>query len=204
MRLKYIPNSENIVRRSSYVINNPKEYKSKWSKLFNNNNPIYVEIGTGRGKFIVENALNYPNVNYVGIEKYPSALITCIKRLEDLKLNNLKLICMDAKEIEDVFYKEIDKIYLTFSDPWPKNRHEKRRLTYLSFLQKYDNLFKKECEIILKTDNDLFFDYSMKSFVDYGYEIIKIDRNYKDDIKTEFEEKYIKEGKNINYLIVKK
>ena len=204
MRLKHIKNADIIINNSPYLIKNPIEYKGKWNSLFNNNNPIEIEIGTGKGKFIINKALENPNINYIGIEKYDSPLVNAVKLLQDININNLKLICFDALYIDEIFDKEIDKIYLNFSDPWPKKRHEKRRLTSKQFLDKYDSIFKNEKRIQMKTDNDDLYEYSCISFTENGYEIIKTDTNYKDTITTEYEDKFINIGKNINYIYVVK
>ena len=123
MRLKHIKNADIIINKSKYLVSNPEMYKGKWNTLFKNNNKIEIEIGTGKGKFIISKAINNPNINYIGIEKYDSPLVSAVKKLEELEINNLKLICFDAFNINDIFDREIDKIYLNFSDPWPKKRH---------------------------------------------------------------------------------
>ena len=204
MRLKHIKNADEIISKSKYLVKNPKENKGKWNKLFNNDNNIEIEIGTGKGKFIIEKALENPSINFIGIEKYDSPLVSAVKKLEELELNNLKLICLDALEIEDVFDHEIDKIYLNFSDPWPKKRHTKRRLTSKVFLDKYDSLFKNEKRIEMKTDNDDLYEFSLLSLIDNGYDVLKTDTNYLDTIRTEYEDKFISLGKNINYISVVK
>lgn len=205
MRLKHIKNAEEIISKSKYLVKSPRENKGNWNKVFNNNNNnIEVEIGMGKGKFIIEKAIQNPNINYIGIEKYDSPLVSAVKKLEELEINNLKLICIDALGIEEVFDHEIDKIYLNFSDPWPKKRHAKRRLTSSIFLNKYENLFKNEKHIEMKTDNDDLYDYSCESFIENGYDIVKTDTNYLDTIRTEYEDKFISLGKNINYISVVK
>ena len=204
MRLKHIKNADVIIASSPYLVQNPNDYKGKWKELFGNDNPIEIEIGTGRGKFITSLAIDNPNINYIGIEKYDSPLVTAVKRLENVNISNLKLICMDAKNINDVFDKEIDKIYLNFSDPWPKKRHTKRRLTSSEFLKLYDNLFKNDKKIQMKTDNDDLYEYSLVSFEENGYEIIKTDTSFKDIYTTEYEDKFTALGKNINYIYVVK
>ena len=207
MRVRNVKNKEEIISNSIYTIDNPESYKGKWQTLFNNNNPIYLEIGMGKGKFILENAKNNPNINYIGIEKNGSVLSYAIKKIEEYKLNNLKLICFDANKIDEIFSKDIDLLYLNFSDPWPKNRHEKRRLTSNSFLEKYDKIFKKDRIIEMKTDNQGLFEYSIISFVNNGYKIedISLDLTNKIDfinIRTEYEEKYILKNNIIYYLKV--
>ena len=204
MRLKHIKNAEEIISKSKYLVKSPRENKGSWNKVFNNDNNIEVEIGMGKGKFIIEKAIQNPNINYIGIEKYDSPLVSAVKKLEELEINNLKLICIDALGIEEVFDHEIDKIYLNFSDPWPKKRHAKRRLTSSIFLNKYENLFKNEKHIEMKTDNDDLYDYSCESFIENGYDIVKTDTNYLDTIRTEYEDKFISLGKNINYISVVK
>ncbi len=204
MRLKHIKNADEIISKSKYLVKKPKENKGKWNKVFNNDNNIEIEIGTGKGKFIIEKAMQNPNINFIGIEKYDSPLVSAVKKLEELELNNLKLICFDALEIEEVFNHEIDKIYLNFSDPWPKKRHTKRRLTSSVFLNRYDNLFKNEKRIEMKTDNDDLYEFSIESLIENGYDVIKTDTNYLDTIRTEYEDKFISLGKNINYISVVK
>ena len=125
MRLKNIKGASEKILKGKYFINNPSEYKGKWNKLFNNSNPIYIEIGMGKGKFIIKNAIENPNINYIGIEMYDSVILRAVEKTNDLELNNLYLIRMDARLINDIFNKEIDLIYLNFSDPWPKERHAK-------------------------------------------------------------------------------
>ena len=150
----------------------------------------------GKGKFIIENALKYKNINFIGIEKFDSILALALKKI-NYELPNLKIIRLDANNIEEIFYKEIDTIYLNFSDPWPKKRHEKRRLTSFNFLEKYDSVFKNTNHIIMKTDNKDLFSYSIKSFNNYGYYIENITFDLKkendlENIMTEYEEKFTK------------
>ena len=204
MRLKHIKDADKIINKSAYIIENPEEYKGKWNKLFNNENNIEIEIGTGKGKFIIEKAIQNPNINFIGIEKYDSPLVSAVKKLEELDINNLRLICYDALNIENIFDKEISKIYLNFSDPWPKKRHTKRRLTSDRFLEKYDSIFKDTKRIEMKTDNDDLFEYSCESLTNYGYKIIEKDTNHISNITTEYEDKFRNIGKNINYINVVK
>lgn len=204
MRLKHIQGSEEIVEKSAVVIKNPEQYKGKWNSLFKNNNKIYIEIGMGKGSFLISHARKNKNINYIGIEKYPSVLLNAIKTIEEEHLENIKIICMDAINIDKVFYKEIKMIYLNFSDPWPKKRHEKRRLTSSVFLKKYNKLFKGIKIIEQKTDNDMLYKYSKKSYIKNGYLPIKMSTNYFAEIRTEYENKFINKGKNINYIKVAK
>ena len=153
MRLKNVKNASEIISKSSYVVLNPEDNKGKWNSVFKNNNPIDVEIGMGKGDFIIGMAKKYPNVNFIGIEMFDSVIVRAVQKLDMKDIPNLKLIRVDANEIESIFDKEINTIYLNFSDPWPKKRHAKRRLTSDSFLKKYDKIFKGKKKIIQKTDN---------------------------------------------------
>ena len=198
MRLRNIKNKEDIISNSKYIILNPEEYKGKWKSVFDNDNPIYIEIGMGKGKFILENAIKYPDINFIGIEKFDSAIARAIKKIDDYNLPNLKLIRMDAEEINEVFNKEISCVYLNFSDPWPKERHEKRRLTHSNFLKLFDDIFVSDNLIIQKTDNRKLFEYSVSSLSNYGYKIDKIScdshKDIEDVITTEYEEKFMELG----------
>ena len=211
MRLRNVKNKEKIMSNSQTLIRNYKELKGKWNKLFDNNNPIYIEIGMGKGDFILGNALKYPNINFIGIEKYDSVIARAIEKIEGIEdiPNNLRIIRMDAKEIEDAFDKEIDKIYLNFSDPWPKKRHAERRLTSNTFLKRYDSIYKNNCEIIMKTDNVNLFEFSLETLSQYGYYFEKIsfdlhNSDVVDNIMTEYEKKFTEKGIKINYLVAKK
>ena len=204
MRLKNVKGANEIIVKGTYYINNPEEYKGKWNKLFKNNNPIHIEIGMGKGNFIIENAKRYPDINFIGIEKYDSVIVRAIQKSNDLELNNLKIIRMDAKNLNDIFSKEIDTIYLNFSDPWPKDRHAKRRLTSEVFLTIYDNIFKKDKKIIMKTDNLDLFNYSIDTLTNYGYDITYKTNNLncldESNIMTEYESKFYNKGIKINKL----
>ncbi len=202
MRLKHIKGSEEIVNNSKIVITGAEIYKRHWNNIFKNNNKIYIEIGMGKGSFLIENARRNPNINYIGIEKYPSVLLNAIKTIEEENLKNIKIICTDASNIDNIFEKEISKIYLNFSDPWPKKRHAKRRLTSQIFLNKYDKIFKRFKIIEQKTDNDDLFNYSLEMYKEHGYFILKKSNNYFAKIRTEYECKFISKGKNINYVKV--
>ena len=204
MRLKNIKGASEKIQKGKYFINDPNEYIGKWNHLFNNNNPIYIEIGMGKGNFIIKNAINNPNINYIGIEKYDSVILRAIEKSNELELNNLYFVRMDARLIEEVFNKEIDLIYLNFSDPWPKERHAKRRLTSREFLLRYDQIFKKEKKIIMKTDNIELFNFSVESLKNYGYNIDYLTNDLHKDkdniITTEYEDKFTNMGIKINYL----
>lgn len=209
MRLRKVKGAEEKINSSSYVIKNPEIYRGQFSKVFGNTNPIYIEIGMGKGKFIVENAKRYPSINFIGIEKFDSVLVRALEKVETEDIPNLKFIRMDAKEIENIFEKEISKIYLNFSDPWPKDRHAKRRLTSDYFLKRYDSIFQDKKEIEMKTDNRKLFEYSILSFHQYLYQILDIsldlhEDNYPENITTEYEEKFCKKGQPIYYIHIVK
>lgn len=209
MRLKNVKGANEIIIKGLYYVEDPYINKGNWNKVFNNDNPIYIEIGIGKGKFIVENAIKYPNINFIGIEKYDSVLVRAIQKSNELELNNLKLVRMDAKRIEEVFDHEIDRIYLNFSDPWPKDRHYKRRLTSYVFLDKYEHIFKNNKYIIMKTDNIDLFNFSLESLTNHGYNIDFMSNdlhslNDEDNIMTEYEEKFSNKGIKINKLIARK
>lgn len=208
MRLRNVPKAKEILDNSNYIIHNYLEMTGNFHSVFSNNNPIYLEIGTGKGNFIIENAKRYPNINFIGIEKYDSVLVRAIEKLGCLELDNLKFIRTDAKNIDNIFNKEISKLYLNFSDPWPKDRHEKRRLTSDNFLKRYDNIFVNDKIIEFKTDNRKLFEYSVKSFTDYNYRInslsLDLHQDTSDNIMTEYEEKFSKKGQVIYYIKVSK
>lgn len=208
MRLRNVKNKEQILNNSNYVINNPKEYKGKWYTLFNNKNAIHLEIGTGKCKFIKDMALKYPNINFIGVEKSQSVLALGTKTIEE-HIPNLRLISYDALKLDEIFEKEIDTIYLNFSDPWPKKRCAKRRLTHENFLKVYDKIFKDKKIIIQKTDNMHLFEFSIISLSNYGYALkdIKLDLQNdenSDNIMTEYEIKFREKGNNIYKLIAEK
>ena len=204
MRLKNVRGANEIIIKGKYYVDNPFINKGIWYKLFGNNNPIYIEIGMGKGNFIIENAKRYPNINFIGIEKFDSVIVRAIQKSDLLEINNLKIIRVDANRLNDIFDKEIDLIYLNFSDPWPKDRHAKRRLTSPVFLSIYDNIFKNDKRIIMKTDNINLFNYSLDTLEGHGYEITSKTNNLDsfDDgnIMTEYEERFNKQGIKINKL----
>lgn len=206
MRLKKVKGADVVVNDSDYIIKEHKNYKGNWSNVFENANPIHIEIGMGKGNFIIGMAEKYPNINFIGIEMYDSVLVRAVQKLaeKEEKLSNLRLIKMDAIEIEEVFDKEISCIYLNFSDPWPKKRHAKRRLTSKEFLQRYDAIFKSEKVIFQKTDNNDLFEFSMESLQEYGYTLKNVTRDLHseniENVQTEYEEKFSNNGVKINRL----
>lgn len=208
MRLRNVKGAKEKILSSRYNIENPFDNINNWTKVFNNSNPIYIEIGMGKGKFIIENAINNPKINYIGIEKFDSVIVRGIEKVEELDIPNLKFIRMDATRIDEVFNKEVDRIYLNFSDPWPKDRHTKRRLTSSIFLEKYDKVFRNDKIIEMKTDNINLFNYSVDSLKEYGYNIEYLTNDLHkenvDNIMTEYEERFSKLNIKINKLIARK
>lgn len=207
MRLRKVKNAQNIINESQYIIKEPENYKGNYKTIFKNDNPIHIEVGMGKGDFIIENALKNPNINFIGIEKFDSVMVRAVQKLEEYNIPNLKLIKIDALDIYNIFDKEISCLYLNFSDPWPKKRHTNRRLTSEIFLSKYDSIFKNIDRIVMKTDNRHLFEYSIKSFTDYGYKIndISLDLHSDDkldNIETEYEKKFVSRGMVIYYIEV--
>lgn len=204
MRLRNVRGAKEEIEKSKYIIENYEQYKGKFINLFNNKNEIHIEIGMGKGDFIKGMALKYPNINFIGIEKFDSVMVRAVQKLEETEIPNLRLIKMDALNIDEIFDKEIDCIYLNFSDPWPKTRHEKRRLTSDVFLEKYDKILKTK-KIIMKTDNRKLFEYSVISLTNYGYQIDELsldlhNDDIKDNVETEYEKKFVSLG-NVIYKI---
>jgi len=205
MRIKKVKGANEIIIKGKYYIENPENYKGIWQSVFQNSNPIHLEIGMGKGQFLIESAIKNPNINYIGVEKFDSILVRAVQKSNDLELSNLKLIRTDANFLENIFSNEISTIYLNFSDPWPKDRHYKRRLTSTNFLNIYDKIFKDKHHIIMKTDNICLFNFSIDSLSEYGYKIINKTNdlhrlNNLDNIMTEYEEKFLKLGIKINRL----
>lgn len=206
MRYNYVKDAESILKNSEYLIKNPENYKGKWNTLFGNNNPICLELGMGRGSFIIEMAKKYPKINFIGLELDKNQTATAINNIGSKKINNLKLICANAMDIINFFGKEIDTIYLTFSEPWPKRQDEKKRFTHVSYLKLYDRIFKKNKHIILKTDNKILFASALESLSSYWYIFDKVsmdlhnDERKIDNIMTDFEKQYFKEKRQIYYV----
>ena len=205
MRIRNVKNKEEILKNSKYLIDNPTEYIGKWNELFKNDNPIYIEIGMGKGKFIRENAKKYKNINFIGIERQNSILAKSVQKLDE-DIPNLLIIRMNALIIDEVFSNEIDRIYLNFSDPWPKVRHHSRRLTSNIFLDKYDSVFKDEKQIYLRTDNKDLFTYSIETLSNHDYYINNVSLDLHNDseeelITTEYEDKFSKENMPIYSLV---
>ena len=207
MRQRYIKDAKEKLASSSLFITDGKNFKGAWkSEVFKNNNELHIEVGTGKGKFIMELAKRNPNINYLAIEKYDSVLLRLKEKLDEEALSNIRLLIMDATTIEEYFATgEVDKIYLNFSDPWPKKAHAKRRLTSPLFIARYNNILNDKGSITFKTDNRGLFEYSLETFANSMFSIYDIsldlhnDDRYLDNIKTEYEEKW--EDKGPIYLL---
>ena len=208
MRLRNVPGARETIIENQFSIQEPKQKKGKWAEVFGNDHPIHIEVGMGKGQFIIEMAKRNPEINYIGIEKYSSVLVRAVEKLEDFEQNNLRLIRMDAENIEEVFDKdEVDRIYLNFSDPWPKDRHAKRRLTSTRFLERYNNILTPEGRVMFKTDNKDLFDFSLEQVEEAGwilenhtYDLHHSEYN-EGNVMTEYEEKFSAKGNPICRLV---
>ena len=210
MRLRNIPGAEEVVSNSPYCIQNPTELKGKWHSFLGNENPIHIEVGMGKGKFIMELAALHPDINYIGIERYTSVLLRAVQKMEEQPLPNIHFLCIDAATLPEIFdTDEVSRIYLNFSDPWPKDRHAKRRLTSREFLARYDQFLKKDGHIEFKTDNQDLFTFSLQEIEESP--LWKLDASTRDlhkdpvlnegNIMTEYEEKFSSMGNPICKLI---
>lgn len=210
MRLRNITGSEEIIVASPYVIQEPEMMKDKWNTVFENQAPIHIEIGMGKGQFITTMAKMHGDINYIGIEKYSSVLLRAIQKVEEETIPNLRFLCIDAKDITEVFgEEEIDKIYLNFSDPWPKDRHAKRRLPSKEFLNRYDMILKKTGNLEFKTDNRGLFDFAVEQVPEAKWNIDEItydlhhnDKMNQGNVMTEYEQKFSAMGNPIHKYII--
>ena len=209
MRLRNVPGARETIIENQFSIQQPEQMKGKWAEVFKNDHPIHIEVGMGKGQFIIEMARRNPEVNYIGIEKYSSVLVRAVEKLEDFEQDNLRLIRMDAENIEEVFDKdEVDRIYLNFSDPWPKDRHAKRRLTSPDFMAVYGQILADHGTVEFKTDNKGLFDYSLEAIPEAGWTITAHTFDLHHDpvmsvgnVMTEYEEKFSSMGNPICKLI---
>lgn len=212
MRLRNVKYAKELIESyPEIVIISPKKNAGNWNQLFGNQNPIELEIGCGKGKFIYEKAEKNPNINYIGIEKFDSVIVRALEKMIVKPLNNLKLVRFDAVNVDDIFITdEIENIYLNFSDPWPKRRQAKRRLTSPQFLKRYLKILKTSGNIILKTDNFSLFEYSLMSlnhhplFTIEDFSLNLYSHLPEDNIQTEFEIKFVQMNKPIYYIKTKR
>lgn len=226
MRLRNIPRANDVIASSPLVIQDPKAQRGQWQKVFGNDHPIHIEVGMGKGRFITELARKHPEINYIGIERYTSVLLRAVEKLQgkdqadgqeavtrevvpDIP-ENLYFICMDATELPEVFApEEVARIYLNFSDPWPKDRHAKRRLPSRQFLARYDQILKKDGTIEFKTDNRGLFDFALEEIEPAGWRLLMHTFDLhadaelmKDNIMTEYEEKFASKGNPICKMVI--
>ncbi|MDE5967000.1 MAG: tRNA (guanosine(46)-N7)-methyltransferase TrmB, partial [Lachnospiraceae bacterium] len=203
-----IKGARELIAANDYVIRDETAHKGHWRDVFGNENPIYIEIGMGKGKFIMELARQNPDINYIGIEKYSSVLLRALEKQEEEQLPNLLFIRMDAEYITDVFdVQEVGRIYLNFSDPWPKDRHAKRRLTSRQFLARYDQILEAGGNVIFKTDNRPLFDFSLEEIeaADWKLTMHTFDLHHSEylegNVMTEYESRFVEQGNPICKLI---
>lgn len=211
MRLRNIPSADQIIAENKFCVQDPVSFHNSWNSVFQNTNPVHIEIGTGKGHFIIQLAQQNPDINYIGIEKYTSVLLRAVQKMESLDQPpaNLRFICMNAENLSDVFAsQEVSKIYLNFSDPWPKKRHARRRLTSREFLHLYDQILTKNGKIEFKTDNKQLFDFSLDELPAAGWKLEAYTNNLHNDsrmnennIMTEYEQKFSSLGNPIYKLI---
>ena len=215
MRLRNIPGADDVIKRHPIAVKESREYRGKWNALFENAHPIHVEIGMGKGQFILNLAKRNPNINYIGIERYSSVLLRALEKYdteEFCELTNVRFICMDAMELPDVFdVEEVGKIYLNFSDPWPKARHARRRLTSTVFFAQYEKVLAKEGVVEFKTDNRPLFEFSLEQVEEAGWKLqaFTFDLHHDEvmnegNVMTEYEEKFSAQGNPIHKLIAKR
>ncbi|MDM5228812.1 tRNA (guanosine(46)-N7)-methyltransferase TrmB [Cytobacillus sp. NJ13] len=194
---------DKLAEYPQYVISEPEKYKGKWKEAFDKDQPLHIEIGTGKGRFITGMAKANPDINYIGIELADSVIVTALDRIIEDELPNVKLLNVNANDLREYFEKgEVNRVYLNFSDPWPKKRHAKRRLTYRSFLEIYEDILGDKGEIHFKTDNQGLFESSLMSFSEYGMLLtfVSLDlhnSDYEGNIMTEYEEKFSSRGSRI-------
>jgi len=212
MRLRNVTGSKEMIAANEFVVHEPKELKGKWREAFGNNNPVYIEIGMGKGRFLMTLAKMNPDINYIGIEKYSTVLLRAIQKMEEEPLPNVKFIRMDAEEITEVFGAgEVDKIYLNFSDPWPKDRHAKRRLPSRAFLDRYNIILKDGGDIEFKTDNVDLFKFAEEELEGspfkekaVTYDLHNNEEMMVGNVMTEYEEKFSSKGNPIcKYILVR-
>ena len=210
MRLRNITGSREMIAESRFVVHEPQEYKGRWRELFSNDHPLRIEIGMGKGRFIMDLARMHPEINYVGIEKYSSVLLRGIQKMETDPLPNPYFIRMEAEEIADVFGREeVERIYLNFSDPWPKDRHAKRRLPSREFLKRYDKILVRDGVIEFKTDNQDLFRFALEEIAPAGWQLLQMTEDLHHDEKmlagnvmTEYEEKFSALGNPIYKYVI--
>ena len=212
MRLRNIPGSKDVIADSRFVVQNPDSQRGKWAEVFTNNHPVWIEVGMGKGRFIMDMARLHPDINFIGIEMYDSVLLRAVQKREQMEeeLSNLYFIRMDARNLPEVFAQgEVDRIFLNFSDPWPKERHAKRRLTSRQFLERYDQILAEDGQVEFKTDNRGLFEFSLQEVEGTKWQLLAstFDLHHESEmvrgnVMTEYEEKFSSMGNPIHKMII--
>lgn len=214
MRLRNIPGSKDVIADSRFVVQNPDSQRGKWAEVFTNNHPVWIEVGMGKGRFIMDMARLHPDINFIGIEMYDSVLLRAVQKREQMEeeLSNLYFIRMDARNLPEVFAQgEVDRIFLNFSDPWPKERHAKRRLTSRQFLERYDQILAEDGQVEFKTDNRGLFEFSLQEVEETKWQLAAstFDLHHESEmvrgnVMTEYEEKFSSMGNPIHKMIIRR
>ena len=214
MRLRNIPGSKDVIADSRFVVQNPDSQRGKWAEVFRNNHPVWIEVGMGKGRFIMDMARLHPDINFIGIEMYDSVLLRAVQKREQMEeeLSNLYFIRMDARNLPEVFAQgEVDRIFLNFSDPWPKERHAKRRLTSRQFLERYDQILAEDGQVEFKTDNRGLFEFSLQEVEETKWQLVAstFDLHHESEmvrgnVMTEYEEKFSSMGNPIHKMIIRR
>ena len=216
MRLRNIPGARETIDANPIAIKNEREHKGKWNELFGNDNLLHIEIGMGKGQFLLTLAKQNPDINYIGVERYSSVLLRALEKYETEEfcgLENIRFICMDANDIAEVFApEEVDKIYLNFSDPWPKARHARRRLTSKAFLSRYEKVLAKDGTLEFKTDNRPLFEFSLEQaeeaegwkVKEHTFDLHHNEKMNEGNVMTEYEQKFSSQGNPIHKLIAER
>lgn len=214
MRLRNIPGSKDVIADSRFVVQNPDSQRGKWAEVFTNNHPVWIEVGMGKGRFIMDMARLHPDINFIGIEMYDSVLLRAVQKREQMEeeLSNLYFIRMDARNLPEVFAQgEVDRIFLNFSDPWPKERHAKRRLTSRQFLERYDQILAEDGQVEFKTDNRGLFEFSLQEVEETKWQLVAstFDLHHESEmvqgnVMTEYEEKFSSMGNPIHKMIIRR
>ncbi len=208
MRVRFDKNAEQTLEQNEIYIKDVQDINGKWKEIFKNDNPLHLEIGMGKGNFILNMAKEFPNINFIGMERNKTILAKAVKKIEKENIKNIRVMSNDAIELEEIFNEnELDKIYLNFSDPWPKSKHYKRRLTYKDYLERYDYVLKQDALIEFKTDNQVLFEFTIMEICNTKrtMEYISLDLHNTNEfnIMTEYEEKFSKKGNRIYKLVWK-
>ena len=206
MRLRHIQGAEETIASSPFVIQEPEQHRGTWNQVFGGSHPLEIEVGMGKGRFIMEKASASPDINYIGIERYSSVLLRGLQKRSEMDLENIYFMCIDAKDMAEIFAPgEVDRIYVNFCDPWPSKRHAKRRLTHGNFLKLYRQVLKMGGQIHFKTDNQPLFEFSVEELPQFGFELSEVTRNLHENgpvgVMTDYEAKFHELGQPINRCV---